>query len=110
MLLSHDSAAGIPSVVERAERCLTSDFIIRPRLTTFIGHSHGAHVAANIVFDFGEDDPIARFVGLDTSTDGFGVHDLNRDWEHFTFESYGPDRWRGAITACCRQVEFYKTS
>ena len=109
-LLPHDSAAGIPSVVDRVEKRLTTRFVIRPDRTTFIGHSHGAHVAANVVVDLGEDEPIARFVGLDTSTDEFGVHDLNRDWEHFTFESYGPDRWLDDIRACCRQTEFYKTS
>ena len=111
--LPHDSAYFIPDVVEQAEWCLCSVYGIRPELTTFVGHSHGAHVAANIAFDFGEDMPVARFVGLDTSTDEFGVHELNFkvvSWLPYETVSYGLDRWMDAIRIRCRQVEFYKTS
>ena len=111
-LLPHDSAWFIPDVVEQMEWCLRFVYGISPDMTTFIGHSHGAHVAANVVFDLGQDVPVARFVGLDTSTDEFGVHLGNFkviSWYPFV-ESYGPDRWMDAIRSRCRQVEFYKTS
>ena len=112
-LLPHDSAWYIPDVVERMEWSLSSVYGIRPEMTTFIGHSHGAHVAANAVFDLGQDVPVARFVGLDTSTDEFGVHAWNFkvvSWVPYETVSYGPDRWMDAIRFRCRQVEFYKTS
>lgn len=111
-LLPHDSATCIPDAVERAEWRLRDYYHVRPEQVTFIGHSHGAHIAANIVFDFGEMVPVARFVGLDTSTDEFGVHDGNwRIISQFPFtESFGPDRWMASIKSRCRQVEFYKTS
>ena len=111
--LPHDSAYFIPDVADRAVRRFHSVFAIRPELTTFVGHSHGAHVAANIVFDLGESEPVARFVGLDTSTDEFGVHEWNFkvvSWFPYETVSYGPDRWMDDIKSRCRQVEFYKTS
>lgn len=112
-VLPHDSAWFIPDVVMAMERNLRSVYGIRPEMTTFVGHSHGAHVAANAVFDFGQDVPVARFVGLDTSTDEFGVHEWNfKVVSLYPYEtvSYGPDRWMAAIRSRCRQVEFYKTS
>lgn len=111
-MLPHDSATCIPDVVDRMGYRLSSYYRIRPELTTFIGHSHGAHIAANVVFDLGTKTQVARFVGLDTSTDEFGVHEGNfmLVGQYPFFVSYGPERWIGAIRARCLQVEFYKTS
>ncbi|MBQ7190266.1 MAG: hypothetical protein IJR99_12720 [Kiritimatiellae bacterium] len=94
------SAQNIPRTVNEAKRNLEKMGIV-PSNTMLIGHSHGAHVAANIMTYWNGTGVFNRFIGLDTSTTDNGVH---------TFNTMPPSEWIRVIRLLCGQVEFYKSS
>ena len=96
----YGSANSIKEVVEKLEDYLDS-IQFNYAETVLIGHSHGAHVLANLAVRWNKA-KFKRFVGLDAST--------TDNWVHL-FNGLSPSKWikdiRGSVTGTS---EFYKSS